>query len=111
MHICNTLSIVHVNKYRMYSMCNLLHCPIVTVPSVVSNLTAEPFGVTCIEVSWSGPGGELLRGPEEDRIYYITIIGRGGSFDYFNTDSNSVLFLNATPGELYVIEVYIYVCL
>ena len=74
---------------------------------MVSNLTAEPFGVTCIEVSWSGPERELLRGPEEDRIYYITIIGRGSSFDYFNTNSNSVLFLNATPGELYDIEVYI----
>ena len=92
------------------SMCkykfNLLHCPIVTVPGVISDLTAEPFGVTCIEVSWSGPG-ELLRGPEEDKIYYITITGSGNSSDYFNTDSNSVTFSNATPGELYEIEVYI----
>ena len=84
----------------------LLHCPIVTVPGVISNLTAETFGVTCIEVSWSGPG-ELLRGPEEDKIYYITITGSGNSSDYSNNDSNSVIFSNATPGELYKIEVYI----
>ena len=90
---------------------NLLHCSIKTVPGVVSSLTAEPVGVTCIEVSWSGPERELLRGPEEDRIYYITIIGRGSSFDYFNTDSSSILFSNATPGELYDIEVYKYICI
>ena len=101
--MCKISHVICVN-YKF----NLIHCPIVAVPvpGVVSNLIAEPFGVTCIEVSWSGPG-ELLRGPEEDKIYYITITGSGNSSDYFNTDSNSVTFSNATPGEVYEIEVYI----
>lgn len=48
------------------------------VPDEVDEISVIPSGVTCINVSWSGPTN--IYGPPENRAYFLTY--RGESIDH-----------------------------
>ena len=87
---------------------------ITTVPDVVDSLNATPFGVTCINVTWSGPS--KLNGPPENRIYFVTVSGdSSGSVTTYNAGDSTSLAIYVNPGEMYEVKVcsdlYIHTCM
>ena len=73
------------------------------VPDPVDYFSVVPSGVTCINVSWSGP--TRIYGPPDNRAYFLTY--RGESIDRtmdVGTDT-FVTLDNLTPDVLYRFEV------
>ena len=89
-----------LNLYKL--ICTSLFFLIV-VPTPVNNLGATAFGITCINVTWSGP--DELRGYEE--IYFVTF-SDGSSDMTLNESSKFLPLTDINPGLNYSIEVYMH---
>ena len=81
-----------------------------SVPDEVDGLGANAFGITCISVSWNEPEPLALRGPPEDKAYYVTFISGELSFTMDVGPNNSVSLENVMPGLNYQVEVWMFVC-
>ena len=75
-----------------------------SVPDEVDGLGANAFGITCISVSWKEP--LALRGPPEDKAYFVTFISGEVSFTMDVGPNNSVSLENVMPGLNYRVEVW-----
>ena len=71
------------------------------MPDPVDTLNASAVGITCINVTWSGKS--TLRGPEENRSYFLTY---GENQQYtINVGANLYRVLDVVPGLNYSVEV------
>ena len=76
-----------------------------TVPNPVDTLTAIAIGITCVNVSWSGPS--ILNGPRENLTYFVSYSDDLQGLIYtLDVGSNMSIVLNdLTPGIKYNVEV------
>ena len=79
-----------------------------SVPDEVNGLGANAFGITCISVSWKEP--LALRGPPEDKAYFVTFISGEVSFTMDVGPNISVSLENVMPGLNYRVQVWMFVC-
>ena len=80
---------------------------ITTVPDIVDSPNATPFGVTCINVTWSGTSNSKLNGPPENRTYFVTVSGdSSGSVTTYNAGDSTSLAIDVNPGEVYEVKVW-----
>ena len=95
--IYSCTNILCLNLYKL--ICTSLFFLII-VPTPVNDLDATAFGITCINVTWSGP--DELRG--NDEIYFVTF-SDGSSDMTLNESSNFFPLTDINPGLNYSIEV------
>ena len=69
----------------------------------MDTLNADPFGVTCITVLWSGP--DSINGPDDSRTYFVTYINAENSVTLDVGSSMSTSLETIIPGVNYTIEV------
>ena len=81
---------------------------LIVVPTPVTDLNATAFGITCINVTWSGP--DELRGNEE--IYFVTFSDGSSNMTLNASSANFLPLMDITPGLNYSIGVctHIHTC-
>lgn len=74
-----------------------------TVPDAVDEISAIPFGITCIGINWTAPASLDSRGATTS--FFVVVTDISGSDTTNNGESNEKLFMNLSPGVEYEFKV------
>ena len=69
----------------------------------MDTLNADPFGVTCIAVSWSGP--DSINGPPDSRTYFVTYLNSENAVTLDVGSNMSASLETIIPDVNYTIQV------